>query len=468
MSSTAPLSTTPEPVAHADALLKALDQCYVSGFSRLGSEHRHTLESLARVFSGTPLAEPVAAAAAALGRGEVTEEHLIALACARESLGGARHDALAAQACAALGESVALAEVAAPGPAAELPPEALTYMSSARHWLVEVALAGLGQLEAPTVVPFLATLEAMQAVPALFGLCSLLTGFMDELCDNLPTSAMAAVPARRWSDLFSRALIGAWKPRPAPASETVSGTLRVLSADIRHHDHIISVAAYGLFSKTGASAPENVREVRLVRTTVSAWKVDAVAGDEVFSALAQVPGGQELLTALADNRALEVKDATLYAGNELTLTGKLVLGKPFDPMDAALGALAPGARLSVPTPPPFDRHAAMLAIPVAVDQAEYSDEGAGSVAIAGAPVAIAWARVSPLVGLDFAALRKHKQLFGLLRYDGGAWGLQPLLCKSGKSVLGPAASVARGLKLKRSATTLATLQDRASKLLRAK
>jgi hypothetical protein len=468
--SNAPLSTTPESVAHADALLKALDRCFVSGFSRLGNEHRQTLDSVARVFTGSPLAEPVAAAAAALGRGEVTEDHLVMLACARESLAGARHDALAAQACAALGDSVALVDVdagaAAPGPAAELPKEALTYMSSSRQWLVEVALAGLGQLEVPTVVPFAATLEAMQAVPALFGLSALLTGFMDELGDNLPTAAMAAVPARRWSDLFSRALVGAWKAKPAPASETISGTLHVLGVDIRHHDHIISVAAYGLLARKDASASAGPR---MVRATLSAWKVDAIAGDEIWTALLSVPGGRELLRALAESKAINLDGATLSAGGELALTGKLALGSAFDPMDTALGALAPGAKLAVPTPPPLDRHPAYLAIPVVIDQAEYSDgKQTQSVAVAGAPVPLAWARVSPLAGMDPAELRRYKQLFGLLRYDGGSWSVQPLLAQSGKKQLGPAAGIARGLKLKRSATALGTLQERASKLLRAK
>jgi hypothetical protein len=55
-----------------------------------------------------------------------------------------------------------------------------------------------------------------------------------------------------------------------------------------------------------------------------------------------------------------------------------------------------------------------------------------------------------------------------LRYDGGAWGFQPLLAKDKKSFFGPGPDMLKGLKLKRTASTLGTLQERAGKLLRAK
>ena len=193
------LSVIPDSTADADVLLGALDQCLVAGFARLGSAHRESLGSLARVLGDTALAEPVGRAVAHVVRNPAGEEQVLALAAARESLHGARYDALLGQAMAALGgatisghsgEATALAEPAA------LSAPALSLMTSVRQWLHEVALAGLGKLETATVVPFAATLEAVQAQPELGALAVLLTGFVGELADHLPTSAMTELPAR--------------------------------------------------------------------------------------------------------------------------------------------------------------------------------------------------------------------------------------------------------------------------------
>ena len=456
-----PLSATPEPVAHADALIAGLDSCLVAGFARLGSAQREHLASLGRIFAGTPLSTPVTAAVEALQKSQITEEHLVAMACARESLQGARHDALRAQAEDALaGAVVSRTDIA--HEERELSGPANTYMSSTRQWLVELALAGLAQLEAPTVVPFADTLEAMQALPELFGLSALLTGFLDELSDHLPTASVAEIPARRWADLWSQCMVGAWRARPVPQASAVSGTLKILGADVRHHDHAVSVVAYGLLERKGEDAA-------VVRTTVSTWKVDAVVGDEVWLAFADVPGGRELLGAIAERKTLTVKNAHLRQSGDLVLDGSVKLGKGFDSMATALSALAPGAQLAVPGLPPLQRHPAFLAVPVALDGVDLGGgKDAPTIAVGETQVRLATERVSPLAAMELSSLKKCRQLFGLLRYDGGGWALQPLRGQHAKGVVGPGASMTRGLKAKKSSSTLGTLQERASKLLRGK
>ncbi|WP_428265504.1 hypothetical protein [Haliangium sp.] len=455
------LDPIPDPVVHADALVASVDACLAAGFARLGSDQRAGLASLARAFAGTPLAEPVAAATKALSGGGAREDHLVALAAARESLLGAAHDALLAQACAALDGAVAApAEAAAAGPG-DAPAELAGFMSSTRQWLVEVALAGLGQLDSQTVLPFAATLAALQAQPALARLAALLTGFVDELDEHVPTAAMSDLPTRRWADLWSRALLGAYRLAPAPAQTKVSGTLRVLGADLRHHDHAVSLVAYGLLDP-GAGE-------RLVRATVTAWKVDAVAGDEVWTALEH--GAGPLLSALAEHKLLAIQDMTLLDSGDLVWGTAAKLGKAFDPMDAALAAFSSGAGVPIPLLPARDRHPVQLALPVAGAGGKLTERaGVPTLELAGATLPLA--PTSPLLGLGPAELAKADQVFGLLRFDAGRWRLAPLLAKGkaqGKAqpgLIGPGASIARARKISKSARTLAILQERAGKLLR--
>jgi hypothetical protein len=452
----------PEPVAHADAVVLALDRCLVAGLARLGSEHRSSLESLGRVFAGTPLEAPVREAAIALTKSQAGEAHLLALAAARESLHGARYDALLDHAVAALdgrvtvARDVALAqdELYTAGPVD-------TFMAGTRQWLIELALAGFGQLEAQTVVPFMATLESLQSLPPLAGLSALLTGLIDEIMDNVPTAAMSEVPARRWADLWSRAMLGAWRLDPGPAARKVSGALRVLGADVRQHDHVISLVAYGLFDD-GQGGP-----ARLSSTTLSAWKVDAVAGDESFTVFETLPGGAELLAALAERKALAISGMELLATGELCWTGTATVKAAFDPMQAALEALAPGAGCVIPGVLPRDRHTVQLAVPVALPEVALASEGdRPCIEIEGALLPLAVSRMSPLMGLSLAAMRGLSQVFGLLRFDSGEWSFQPLLGKGRKGYAGPGDSIGRALKIKKSARTLSTLQERAGKLLR--
>lgn len=459
-----PLAPLPDAITHADAIIRGVDECFLAGFARLGSAERQALAGLARVFAQTPLESAVTRAVAAATESHASEADLTAIAAGRESLSGACYDALYAHASAALGHTVAApaAIEMSPAPAAS---GMEGYLSGTRQWLAEIALAGFRQLEAQTVMPFAATLEALQSQPSLGRLAALLTGFFDELMDSVPTTALPELPERRWVDLWSRAMLGAAALRPEPRAERVSGTLRVLGGDIRHHDHMISLAAYGIFEASGEAAG---RPAALVRTTVSAWKVDAVAGDEIWTALLDVAG--PLLAALSERKTLTCTDMILLATGDLVWdSAKAKLGSAFDPVDAAAGALAAGAGLRVPLPAPLDRHPVQLAVPVALAEAVFTSEGGRlGVELGGAVIPLALSRTSPRTGLDFTQLRRAKALFGLLRYDSGELWLQPLVAKGGGAkpvYFGPSDSIDRGRVIGKKGV-LPVLQERASKLLR--
>lgn len=429
----------PEAVVAAEQLLARIDDCLAAGFARLGSQQRELLATLAPVLAGTPLGEPVAQAVSALAGGHVTEDALLALAAAREALQGARHDALVDAANTALGSPWRI-DVEPRAEPADTPGELVRLLEGARHWLVEIAAAGLRQLTSSAIVPFAAVLDGLQQRAELGRLAGLLTGFAGELLDNAPTASLAEVPVRRWSDLWSRSLLAARRLPPRPLYEPFSGELHVLGADLRLHDHLASVQAYALAGD------------RLVRATVTSWKVDAVAGDEVWALLlAQAP---ELIGAIADRKTLAVKEMELASTGDLRWTGSAKPGKSFDPIELATAALERG--LTIPSVLPYDRHPVQLALPVVFD--------------ARAPaLPIATQRISALSGLT--ALASADRAFGLLRFDAGAWQLQPLIARAqvkGKpSYLGPQDSINAAKKIKKNASTLGVLQERASKLLRA-
>lgn len=420
----------------AAALTAGLDAVLGDGFARLGSKQVDALDELASAFAGTPLGSTVRAAVDALAAGELLAHHLTALAAARASLEGARADALLAEVAGSQGLVVAPTEVAR---APEADPEALIRMESARQWLVEVALAGLSQLDNATIVPIVGTLEGIQARPELAGLAALLTGFAGELLDHAPTSSVADPPLRRWSDLWARCLLATWSLPERPTTRSVSGQLTVLGADIRHHDHLLSVVVHGLLDEGGTR--------RLVRTTLSAWKVDAIAGPEIWNLLR--PLAPELVDGLAKGVCLAVDGMTLTSAGDLIWDGKVMGSAAADPFATSLE----GAVLAAPAP--RDRHPLQLAIPAVF---------AGTSALEAAGLTVDMGRVSPYSDYDADEVASSDAIVGLLRFDEG-WSVQPLAGRKGKKQFGPAEGIAKAAKVKKPA--LGILRERASRLLRA-
>ncbi|MBX2798031.1 MAG: hypothetical protein KTR31_10190 [Myxococcales bacterium] len=422
----------------AAELSAGLDSVLGAGFARLAPKQVQALEECAAACAGTPLGPTVAEAVTALAGGELLAHHLAALAAARAALEGARADALLAEVADSRGLVLEPTEVQPP---VEAEPETLIRMESARQWLVEVALAGLCQLDNATIVPVVGTLEGIQAMPELAGLSALLTGFASELLDHAPTSGVADPPLRRWADLWGRCLLATYRLPERPTTRTVSGSLIVLGADIRHHDHLLSAVVHGLLDDDGTK--------RLVRTTLSAWKVDAIAGAEIWTLLH--PLAPELVDAVGQGMTLSVRDMTLTSAGDLLWDGTVAGSEPADPFAADLSGAV------VAAPAPRNRHPVQLAIPVV-----FATAGIADMTVDG--LAIDMARVSPYSGYAADEVAQSEGLVGLLRFD-EAWTVQPLAGRKGKKVFGPAVGIAKAAKVKKPA--LGILRERASKLLRA-
>ncbi len=432
----------PPAVHAAGAQIAKLDACLASGFARLGAESREQLASFARSFTGTPLGPPLSEALDGLDQG-VRAETLVLLASARAALQGARHDAL--EACARAAFERGEVQAVAAAEAEEADAQSAVLMESCRQWLLEVALAGFLQLEAATVTPFIAVLDELSSRPALLRLSTLLSGFVYELLEHCPTAALEQIPGRRWADLWSRALLAAQQLSAAPETAPASGTLRLLGVDARSHDRAASATFYGLL------------EGRVVRATLSAWKVDAIVGPEVWTLFKG--RGLKLMTALDKGQALSLDAMPLTPAGDLLWDDErasAAKGKhpPLKVAQDLAGAALPGLD-------PLDRHPAQLALPVYLGKCSVKEEEGALVCEAdGATLPIT--RISAL-GPAPQAIQKTGELFGLVRYDRERWELQALTV-AGKE--GAAPGLGKALKAKTS--TVALLRERAGKLLRGK
>jgi hypothetical protein len=454
------LLTLPPGVTEAAETLARLDRCFLAGFSRLGADQLAELQNLASLCAGTPLEAPITEAVAALGRNEFLERHFVALAAARAAIQASIHDALRSQALAALGrtEDRAPLEIS---PATPTPAALETWQESTRHWLMELALAGFKQLEQATLAPFAATLEQMQAEPALTRLAALLTGFQQELLDAMPVATRESVPVYRWVDLWCRAmLLAAQQPRQREGMK-VGGTLSILGVELRRHGFFASALVYGLLAeKTGPA--------RFVRVTLSSYKVDVVVGGEVWQCLAEQ--AEHLLAGISDHRTLGFDGATLLPTGDLLWRGKAKAGAKYSAIELAEKWFTPGANPAplLPRLEPLDRHPVHLAEPVYLEGYQAGDNGRSLDCGDGLVLPMTGIRDGLASELRIEDLEGSKGLFGLLRFDGGGWQLQPLAVRKAKGSEVFTGVSAAAWSVKKKDQTLAILQERAGKLLRKK
>jgi hypothetical protein len=444
------LHSVPETVLAAGAVTRRIDAAFARGFARVTEQTLDDLSAVARVMTGTPLGPALAQAVATISDG-VQVAHLLAVAHARVALEGARYDGLLAQAAQALDAPL----YPNPGPQAEggQPLPQTPQLESVQHWLLEVALCGFMQLERATIAPFLAVLEGLQEHPDHRRLSALLTGFVSELLDHAPTASLDHVPARRWTDLWTRALLLTERAPQSAASALVSGVFTPLGVHVNHHDNLAAAQVWGVLKPDGGDA-------QVARVHVSAWKVDVVTGAEVWSLLAGRSGG--LLQGLYGNKAFTIKQSRLSSTGDLYWHADDVTGQSAHP------GLIPSAQRLLPKAAqpralPFDRYPAQLAALISLQGGKVqSKDDAMTVTVDGATLPLAMSHVGPL-GVDAKLVQKTGAMVGLLRFDAERWAVQPLTVEGKEGV---AQHLDKGLTLKGGVTNV--LKERASKLLRKK
>ncbi|WP_214411009.1 hypothetical protein [Sphaerisporangium fuscum] len=458
------LGDDPAGAAQALDLVTGFDDALTHGFARLGGDRAGALTALAGALAATPLGEPTAEAAEKIASGSVAGEHLTVLAGGRAALLGAVHDALLDRFDTATGRARTSWEE--PPAAASLPGNLL---AGCRSWLHELAITGWRGVDHDLVSASAQTLDALLGEPATRRLAVLLDGLAAELRASCPVATMDVVPARRWADLWTRALLLS-QPGGLPGAEpagTVSGRLLILGADVHEHATAVQVQVHAVLEPAG-DAPS-----RLVRASVSAAKVDTITGPAVWRLLGGFP---VLLGALAERRALEVDGMPLLAGGDLVWTDERArLGDAADPFAVARLQL-PAAQ--APAVRPLDRHPARICEPVLVEgyTATPGEDGAVAFDLGGNVIVADTARLPACGPLTPELVAASSACLGLVRWDGGRWTLQPLAVQatvkrkpvaahSGDWALGPTDPKVAKAEAK-SGDAVAVLRERAGRLLR--
>ncbi|BEL12292.1 hypothetical protein Q0Z83_104830 [Actinoplanes sichuanensis] len=525
------LRTPPDGLGEAFTLIDGLDDALVHGLARLDEERAAALESFAAAFTGSPLSGRVTDAIGKIVAGSVTDEHLAVLAGARAALTGAAHDALLGRLDSALGRSrpawPTTSTDAGPLPADDRPGPVLTedasdplpadgrsgslpvdgrsgslpadgrsrpLLAGGRSWLRELALAGWRGVDHELAGGGDRAVQALLADPSGRRLAVLLDGFAAELRSAAPVATFDRIPVRRWADLWARAIllsqdtfaavgvspsasaasaasttsagsaasaVSATGVVSAAAAVAADGRLLLLGVDLHEHPTVFRAQAHGLLETAGG-------EVRLVRVSVAAAKVDTISGSSAWRMLSGFPVFRE---ALAGRRTVEVSGMALTpAGDLLWDESRAVPGEPADPFAVARVRL--GAATASPVAP-LDRHPAAIAEPVLL---EGYTAGAESFELGGVTLAVDSDRLPEAGPITPALVAASTACLGLLRWDAGRWAVQPLavqalvrkkpvVAHTGDWALGPTEPKAAKAEAV-AGTAVDVLRERAGRLLR--
>ncbi|MEV5834436.1 hypothetical protein [Nocardia sp. NPDC052112] len=451
----AALAVTPDGVAAAMDAVGGFDTALINGFARVSEPQRAALAALAAAVAGSPLAEAVTAAVSKVSTGAIGPAELSALAAARAALLGAVHDALVDQADTAMGrnrsEWSTELDQATPSPLA----------TGSRAWLGELAIAGWRGVDQDLVAAADQTVESLLAEPALRRLAMLLDGFTAELGACAPIATMDRVPARRWADLWTRALLLSWRGAESAVTESVSGRLLPLGVDLHEHGTAVQAQVHGVLEAAGAPA-------RRVRVSVAAAKVDTIVGPAVWQLLG---AHRQLLTALAEQRALELTEMPLTAtGDLLWDDDQAEAGDAADPFVTATVQL-PHAQ--APAVAPLNRDPVHIAEPVLLEGYRFRDR---ALELGEQRIRVELDALPSAGPLTAAGVTGSSTMIGLLRWDAGGWSVRPLAVRrkvksaltafhNGAWALGPTDPKVAKAQAK-SGDAVAVLQERAGRLLR--
>ncbi|MBF6353213.1 hypothetical protein IU449_01380 [Nocardia higoensis] len=442
-------------VTDALEVVAGFDAALVGGFGRIGDEAADALAGLAAAVSGSPLSSAVADAAAALAAGSVEPEKLAALAAARAALLGAVHDALLERFDKAVGRERAAHEQT------PVPTAPGGVVAGCRAWLQELAINGWRGVDHDLVSAADRTIEALWAAPELRRLAVLLDGFAAELRAAAPIATLDQIPARRWADLWSQALLLTWRGQSDIEPETVSGRLLVIGVDVHEHGTAVQAQVHAVL-ETGTGA------ARSVRISIGAAKVDTIVGPAVWQVLGDHP---RLLRALAERRAITVTDMSLTVdGDLLWVDANAELGDATDPFTTARIQLPKALAAAVA---PLDRHPVHLGEPVLVENYRFDD---GAMVIDDHRLPVELDRLPRCGPLTADLVATSTACLGLVRWEAGRWRLRPLAVEylfkkattsahTGDWAQGPTdPKVAKALA--KSGDAVEVLRERAGRLLR--
>ncbi|MFJ6443265.1 hypothetical protein [Streptomyces sp. NPDC091649] len=460
------LSDPVEGLDEALAAVDAFDGALVAGLLRPGPDQAAALTGLADAVAGTPLAARVAEAVGRAMSGAAGEDHFVALAAARGALLGAAHDALSHRIEETVGRPHAEDERgSAPVPA--VPDHGANLLAAARSWLCDLARRGWRGIDHELVAGAAPVVSAMLPDPGSRRPATLLDGFAAELAASCPGATLERVPARRWADLWSRALLltvpgSAGEPPVVP----VTGRLLPLGVDVQEHTTAVQAQVHAVFEPADGGAP------RLVRAGVSAPKPDTVVGAGLWQLLRP---RMSLLGAVSEGCSMVLDAMPVTDEGDLVWDDERArTGEPADAFTTARVMLSAATAARVA---PLDRHPVRIAVPVLLEgYTVRSEEGRLAFDVAGRLLAVDTDRAPAAGPLTPEAVAASHSCVGLLRWDAGAFLVQPLAVESTvrkKAVAVHAGAWAggttdkAGVRAEKAATdAVAVLRERAGRLLR--
>ncbi|MFC9624174.1 hypothetical protein ACFTXM_30740 [Streptomyces sp. NPDC056930] len=454
-----------ESIAGLDEALTAVDafdRALAAGLLRPQPAQAADLTELARAVEGTPLAARVAEAVEKAADGAATEDHFVALAAARTALLGSVHDALMTRVEEATGRPGREETVPVPGGQ-----QAANLLAAARSWLSDLARSGWQGIDHDMVSGSAQVVSAMLPDPALRRLATLLDGLSAELAASCPGAALERIPARRWADLWSRAMLLTLPGAVGtPMTGTATGRLLPLGVDLQEHGTAAQAQVHAVFEPADGAAP------RLLRAGVSVPKPDTVVGAGVWQLLRP---HMSLLAAVSEGRSMDLVGMPVTAEGDLLWSDEHA--RPSEPADAFATA-----RVALPTATdaataPLDRHPARIAVPVFLEgYTAQKDDDTLTFTVAGHPLAVDTDRIPTAGPLTPDAVAASGACIGLLRWDAGTYRVQPLAVETTvrkKAVAIHAGAWAggttdkAGVKAEKAATdAVAVLRERAGRLLR--
>lgn len=440
----------------------AFDQALVDGLLRPRPDRAAGLAEFAHAVAGTPLAARVSEAAGRAADGSAGEDDFVALAAARTALLGSVHDALMSRVAEATGRPRGVAEASAPEnrPAANL-------LTAARSWLSDLARAGWRGMDHDVVAGATPVVSAMLPDPALRRLATLLDGFAAELAASCPGAAMERIPARRWADLWTRAVL-LTLPGAAgtPATDTVTGRLLPLGVDLHEHATAVQAQVHAVFEPADGTAP------RLVRAAIAVPKPDTVVGAGLWQLLRP---HMSLLAAVGEGRSMDLTAMPVTREGDLIWSD--AHARPGGSADAFVTARVALPAATDAVTAPLDRHPARIAVPVFLEgYTVHQGENAPTFTVAGHPLPVDTDRIPAAGPLTPEAVTASGACIALLRWDAGSYRLQPLAVETTvrrKAVALHAGGWAggtsdkAGVRAEKAATdAVAVLRERAGRLLR--
>ncbi|MER5603206.1 hypothetical protein [Streptomyces sp. NPDC002265] len=468
------------------AAVDAFDQVLVGGLLRPRPDQAAALAEFAQAVAGSPLAARAAEAAEKAAAGAAAEDHLVVLAAGRTALLGSVHDALVTRVEELTGRPHD--GDTAPAPAG---PQAVNLLAAARSWLADLARAGWRGIDHDVVAGSAQIVSAMLPDPSLRRLATLLDGFAAELAASCPGAALDHVPVRRWADLWSRAMLltlpGA---TGTPAVAAATGRLLPLGVDVHEHATAAQAQVHAVLEPADGTPP------RLVRAGVAVPKPDTVVGAGVWQLLRP---HMSLLAAVGEGRSMDITDMPLTAEGDLIWSDEHA--RPGEPADAFATARVALPTATASATAPLDRHPARIAVPVflegytvrrtgpqaaATDAPEEAPADGGDVdrpggdvltfTVAGQPLVVDTDRIPVAGPLTPEAVEASGACIGLLRWDAGTFGVQPLAVETTvrrKAVaihaggwVGGTADKTGARAEKAAADAVVVLRERAGRLLR--